>query len=372
MQINTNTTGMAAGLTVFTDKDGRDHCVVVVKGTFLVDGDGRVVPAEIQEPLATCDEHHGDPGTTAIKYECEFAPFKPRADVIINGQAHAKNGDPVTETTVAVEIGSMRKEVRVVGDRHWESGVFGFRPTEPTPFVTMPLTFERAFGGSDNSHPDPKHHGAELRNLVGVGFRKNPSVEAIEGSPLPNLEHPRHPMRGWGDMIPPVGFGVVGRGWQPRIKFAGTYDQEWLDERFPFLPKDFQQEYFLSAPVDQQFPHFLGDEAVRCLNMTPGGTFEFTVPRMDVPITFRFRDRNVPGIPALDTLIVEPDQRRFLAIWRASTPLGRKLNALREVVVGTAPRAAVTVRPDGKRRFASLTELIAWNRERGKPRPNET
>lgn len=369
MQINTNTTGMSAGLTVSTDKDGRDHCIVVVKGTFIVEGDGRLEPAEIQEPLVSCDEHYGDPATTGIKYECEYAPFKPRADVIINGQAHAKDGKPVTEMTVAVEIGSMRKEVRVVGDRRWEAGVFGFRPTEPTSFVSMPLTFERAFGGSDNSHPDPKYHGAELRNLVGVGFRKNPAVEAVEGTPLPNLEHPRHPMRGWGDVIPPIGFGVVGRGWQPRIKFAGTYDKKWRDEKFPFLPADFDTRYFLSSPADQQVPHFQGDEVVRCRNMSPDGIFEFAVPRMDVPITFRFRDRDVSGTPALDTLIVEPDQRRFLAIWRASTPLGRKLNALREVVVGTVPRAAITMRPDGKRQFASLADLAAWNRERGLPRP---
>src|SRR5262249_1187024 len=101
MQINTNTTGMEAGLTIATDKDGRDHCVVVVKGTFTIGPDGGVTPAEVQEPLVLADAHYGDPGTTSIQYECEFAMSKPRADVIVNGQAVAPKGKPVQELTVA-------------------------------------------------------------------------------------------------------------------------------------------------------------------------------------------------------------------------------------------------------------------------------
>src|SRR5208283_338597 len=113
MQINTNTTGMEAGLTVATDKEGRDHCVVVVKGTFDVGDSGHPRPAEKQEPLVLTDLHHGDPASTSIKYECEFAMFKPRADVIVNGQAYAQKGKLVQEVTVALVIGDMRKEIRV-------------------------------------------------------------------------------------------------------------------------------------------------------------------------------------------------------------------------------------------------------------------
>ena len=129
MQINANSTGMEAGLTVATDKDGRDHCVVVVKGTFEVGRDGECRPAEKQEPLVFADVHRGDPGSTSLEYECEFALFKPRADVIINGTAVAPKGKPVQELTVALEVGPTRKEIRVVGDRRWERGILGFSAT---------------------------------------------------------------------------------------------------------------------------------------------------------------------------------------------------------------------------------------------------
>ncbi len=333
MQINTNTTGMPAELTVATDKHGRDHCVIVVKGTFDVRDNGDTRPSEVQEPLILADVPFGAPESSCIKYECEFSLHKPRADLIVNGKAIAPGGKPAKDVMVALEIGVVRKEARVFGDRHWQKGILSFSATEPVPFLEMPLRFERAFGGSDHSHESPKYHGTEIRNTMGVGFRKNSDGATIEGTLLPNLEHPKKLMQNWSDTPPPVGFGVVSRNWQPRSKFAGTYDQRWLDDRFPFLPEDFDDHYFQSAPADQQMAYFEGGEVVRCGNMTASGTFQVNVPRVKVSITFRFRDRDVIMSPKLDTLIVEPDRQRVLALWRSSVPLGRKLMSLREVVV---------------------------------------
>jgi hypothetical protein len=115
--------------------------------------------------------------------------------VIVNGHAYSPTGEPVQEVDVILEIGSIKKHIRVVGDRHWRKRVFRLRPSPPTPFVKMPLVFDRAFGGSDHSHKKPKYHGTELRNPVGVGFHKNTDSKTIRGTPLPNLEHPRHRIR---------------------------------------------------------------------------------------------------------------------------------------------------------------------------------
>jgi len=334
MQIENNSTGMAAGLTVAVDREGRDHCVVAVKGTFTIDAEGRSALAERQEPLVTCDIARGEPGQSSVLYECDFAPVKPRADVIVNGNAVAPAGEPAGEVTVALEVGAHRKEVRVVGDRHWEGGLLGIRASPPVPFVQMPLVFERAFGGTDQSHSDPGNHAAELRNPVGVGFRKNPDPKGLEGTPLPNLEDPRHPLRKWSDTPSPTGLGVVGRGWQPRIGHAGTFDARWQEERAPFLPVDFDCRYFQAAPEDQQLPYFKGGEVVRCERMSVEGLFSFIIPTLELPIVFRFRSQDLGVSPNLDTLIIEPDARRFLLVWRASTPLGRKLTDLREVRVG--------------------------------------
>jgi hypothetical protein len=68
-----------------------------------------------------------------------------------------------------------------------------------------------------------------------------------------------------------MSYGVIGRHWLPRIGYAGTYDQQWLDEHFPFLPPDFDEQYYQAAPLDQQLPKPLGEQMVSLVNLTPDG-----------------------------------------------------------------------------------------------------
>lgn len=330
MQIIRNTTSMPAELGVAADKDGRDSWVVVVKGTFRVGQDGHASPAPEQVPFVYADAHHGDPGTTGIRHECDFALTKPHADVLVEGSAHAPGGRPVPELEVALEVGDRRKTIRVVGNRRWEKDG---RHSGPVPFQTMPLVFEKAFGGSDHSHPEKERRGTELRNPVGLGFRL--SEQSVVGASLPNLERPEAPVQKWSDAPAPIGFGVVGRNWLPRSRFAGTYDQTWTDKRFPFLPEDFDDRYFQSAPEDQWFPYFRGGEKLRCINMNPEHpSFEVKLPAVEVPVAFLFRDRDVVQDPNLDTVLLQPDRRRVVLCWRTSIPVGRKFETLRGVMVG--------------------------------------
>jgi len=95
MQIATNTTGLPAELFVSTDKDGQKSCVVVVKATFDVASDGQCRPAEQQAPLIFCDEHYGEPDSSSVRYECDFVPIKPKAEVLVNAEAIAPGDDLV-------------------------------------------------------------------------------------------------------------------------------------------------------------------------------------------------------------------------------------------------------------------------------------
>jgi hypothetical protein len=72
MQITSNTTGMQVGLTVATDKDAHNHCVVAVKGTFQTNARGEMTLAPEQRPLVSTDEHYGDPASTSVLYECDL------------------------------------------------------------------------------------------------------------------------------------------------------------------------------------------------------------------------------------------------------------------------------------------------------------
>jgi hypothetical protein len=361
MEISSNNTGMQAGLSVATDKDGRDLCVVVVKGTFDVAKDGTSALADVQNPLVTADLHHGDPGITSLKYECDFAAFKPAADVIVNASAFAPYGRPATHVTVCLEFAGLKKEIEVFGDRYWDYGISGPFSSPPAPFLEIPLLYERAFGGSDHSHEDPRNHGTELRNHVGVGFFRNPSLKRIIGLRLPNLENPGELITRWTDTPNPTCFGAVNRNWDPRRRWAGTYDDHWLNDRFPMLPEDFDNRHFQCAPIDQQVRVLAGGELVRCLNMTPDGDFRLTVPNIQVPVAYRFRDRNVCLAATADTLILEPQLKRCLMLWRSVVPLGRKINSLQEVLVGRHTSGILRSHLTGKTYLSSLAELMNSN-----------
>jgi hypothetical protein len=81
-----NGTGMSAAFTLGLDPDGREHVVVVVKGTFLIPPRGGIPElAETQDELVYADTFTGKPGFSAVIYETDFAPVKPRCDVLLVG-----------------------------------------------------------------------------------------------------------------------------------------------------------------------------------------------------------------------------------------------------------------------------------------------
>lgn len=370
MQISENTTGMSAGLTVATDAQAREHCVIAIKGTFVMDSRGVPQLAEVQRPVAYTDEHHGAPETTSLLRENDFALTKPLVDLLVRGHAVAPHGRATEAMLVRLEMPGRQKDLRVTGDRHWDKGMTGLKPTPPKPFVRMPLRYELAFGGVDISHPEPKHHGAELRNPVGRGFRQNPRAADAVGAPLPNLEHPRHFLERWDGKTVPVGRGPVGRGWQPRLAHAGTYDERWLAEDCPFLPCDFSPRYFQCAPEDQQLPSLRGGEVFRCLGLAESGPWTVTLPRMQVPVAFRFRNTEATAEAHMDTVLLDADAREVVVTWRASVPLGKKLSHLREVEVGPPPpssREGPVRYLRGKPYFRGLGALVSWRRHARRP-----
>src|SRR4051812_40305446 len=256
-----NQTPFQAQLFPALTKEGDELCLVIVKGTFTFDRAG-VQPAEAQQPLATADVHYGEPATTSAKYEADTSPPKLGTDVVLVGQAHSDRA--VTELDVGLSVGPWRKVLRVFGDRVWYQGPLGWTPTAPKPFRSMPLTYERAFGGEDAVRSDKAQK--EPRNPVGTGFVGAGGKERIEHLPLPNVEDPANLIGSPGDKPAPVGMGFLGRHWSPRASLVGTYDERWREGRAPLLPLDFDERFYNGAPEGLVArPYLRGGEPVRLL-----------------------------------------------------------------------------------------------------------
>jgi hypothetical protein len=84
-----NTTPLATGYALSTDKIGREWLVVVAKGTFAIPESPGLAPrlAAEQLPLVAVDTYAGDPATSAPLYESDFGPVRPRCDVVLHALA---------------------------------------------------------------------------------------------------------------------------------------------------------------------------------------------------------------------------------------------------------------------------------------------
>lgn len=314
-----------AELFSFPDVDGQEHEVLVVAATFVQGAaEGVLVPAVEQEPVRVADVHFGDPALSSLRYEAETAVEKPKVDILINGTAHAPGGHPVERLVVEFEAGDVKKRIQVIGDRF--KGMMG--SSVPRPFVTMPIVYERAYGGTARDDGNPKSQKVWRRNPIGIGLPGAVPSPGVE-SEYPNLEGAPGSPQG-----EPAGFGPIGRGWTPRIEWAGTFDDAWLKAQWPLLPRDFDVRHYQAAPPDQQAASLRSGDAVRLTNLTPEGTWTFAMPPTDVPI-FVLADSGIRDVRMrIDTMVIEPDDTRVRCTYRLKLTPERGRDRIREIVLG--------------------------------------
>jgi hypothetical protein len=223
----------------------------------------------------------------------------------------------------------------------------------------MPISYDNAFGGIDNLLPDASKHRFYLKNHAGKGFYDKSPPDLIKGKPLPNTEEVGKKVSKPDGSYRPMAFGPIGRSWGDRPKLAGTYDKKWLDNVFPFLPDDFDDAYNQSTLPDQQMPYPKGGETVELTNLTPEGSTRFVLPSLDLPVEFSLRSgekQKQNGVA--DTLIIEPDMRRFIVVWRAVLPLKKNMFEVNQAVTGTMPPGWYRARDLGKTYYRSLKALV--------------
>ncbi|SCX78575.1 DUF2169 domain-containing protein [Pseudomonas sp. NFACC37-1] len=365
-----NASKLVVAYTLGMASDGRESLVVVAKGTFDLPLDGRAATlADTQQPLLMADTFLGEPGLSAPRQEMDFAPFKPYCDVLVCGKAYAPGGRPVTQLTAGIRVGQMTKAFSVLGPRQWQPGLLGASPGLPQPFTEQDISYAQAYGGSHPMANKPGMLHEYPDNPSGCGWFPGSTGSAeIAGKPMPNTEELGKPIDSPSGDFRPMALGPLGRSWPQRARFAGTYDDAWLADCFPFLPGDFDNRYFQAAPDDQQVPHLRGGENVQLLNLTPQERAGFRIPEMDVPVTFFLKKGGHETVSAvIDTLLIDTDARQVQLTWRVARPLRRNIFEIAQVLVGTMSTAWWHARELGKDYYPSLGALV-----KAKRAPEET
>ena len=315
-----NETGLEAAWTVGKITPPAFSLTAIVKGTFKLKVGEPAVLDEEQCSLTGDEFEEGNP-TRPMRYASDFAPFKPRADILLCGQAFAPDGIPVTSLPVSIHVGRWRKRAVVFGDRSWRRDG---SPSPPVPFVLMPLTWERAYGGPEFA-----------TNPLGKGAKPVVHEDGQSRLPLPNIELAGGPAPRRREVLEPVGFGPLVSTWPQRLKKFGQIDEQYLKARWPWYPEGMDWQYFNCAPEDQQLEGYVqGDEKL---------VLEHVHPRVPDHQSFlpgiRIRcflnelvraHQELREVPMhLDTLWVAPEEERLVLVWRGHLPV--KTQKLSEV-----------------------------------------
>ena len=309
------------------DLNGAEISLVAVRGTFTFGQAGSLQIAEEQSAVCRVPEYMGEPGRSSLRCDHDFVRTKLRTDVLVHGYAYAAPSCPVSHVDVSINVGPVCKRLRIWGDRTWKSSVFGLRPDAPKPFERMPITYERAYGGSAPAS-DSRDMCQTTHNPIGLGFAPS------HGQAVPNVEYPDHPVGSSGWKQRPAGFGPIPPDWSPRRELAGTFNAAWEHSRMPLLPLDFQEAHFQCAPTDQQSPGFLrGGEEVLLVGLTPDGSCGFRLPRVTLGFRTRIDGGTVDHRADLHTVLLEPEARRVTLVWQTALPCHHSLYGLERTTV---------------------------------------
>lgn len=308
-----NTTPFVADVNLFPNPQGVDTLYPVIKATFNV-VDGRITIADQQMNLVKSDQYFGDPSSSSIKQIGDYHPAKPCSDVFVFGDCIIADGAAAVSCDVDVEIGTLKKSLRVFGDRYWDRG----RISTPEMFDHLPLVYERAFGGVVRSEANLVEVPYPA-NPAGLGFAGGRDIEQMNDQPLPNIEDPSCLIEHTTDEPIPAGFAPIAPFWSSRSEHAGSYDERWQVERAPFLPLDFNEKFFQCASKGLIYDGFLnGNEPVMVSNMRHQGLWCFTLPDASIECLVKWRNDLINVPLNLESVSLYPNSSSLVMVWRGA------------------------------------------------------
>ena len=271
------------------DRNGELDCVVSAKATFRHVQDRFLELADEQEPFQWTDQYEDDPHRSSLVRSTDLTPDKPGTDVTFLGNSYAPDARPSKSWIASLQIGPITKSLVAFGKREWRPKVNKSKKTilgipkaaetlswelsNAEPARAVPMSWQLAFGGGLNGKPGSEcSEEDEISpvNPLGLGCVPNSDLKSARAVPAPQIVMLEDEALDWKKNITPGGFGPIPPWWPQRNRFAGTYDEKWLDTRHPLLPLDFDRRFWNCAPEDQvAIPYLQAGTQYRLMNLHP-------------------------------------------------------------------------------------------------------
>lgn len=289
-----------------------------------------------QGGLEAEDLYYDDDLSQPVQRESDYAPYKSATDIILNGTAYSADNPLQQHWHCGILVENDQKEIllekslRVCGERTWQKKEGEWQLSEPAPIDQVSLNPRNAFGGKKHTPDTPDNQEIELSNYYaanphGKGWYSDHLPEPYHA---PQIMHPSETLDSPETEYPPAHFSWVPRLSPLRHKKAGTMDEQWLQNESPFLPDDFDEDYYLGTAPDQQIrPHLKGNEIITLSHLLP----RYPQQRIQLPdylLLYRYlfaEQEAILGRMDLDTVLFafdDPDPKawRVELTWRSRTP----------------------------------------------------
>lgn len=332
-----------ASTLLWEDAPNQHSLTVVVKGTFVVVPGGEVTLARTQEPLGR--EQHWENNPLASLYTPgDFAPVKPKVDLLLVGRAHAPGASPVTSLDVRFRVGEWSKTLRVLGERRYRPGAYGLEPSEMAPFLEMPLRFERAPLGPNNPV------GFDPSGARSAGALASSTIETLEPRAFPS-------------------FGPIAPNWRSRRVLVDEAALTWAygisapgRSTLGPPPRKVELAFFNAAPRDQQIDLLRPATTIELEGLSPLARVVTTsLPRIR-PQAFLVAHLSgkAEEIPLrCDTLWIDADRGLLTLTWRGLT----EARSRDETRLG---RLVVAADPEGRKlRWEAVERILREGSEGG-------
>ncbi len=280
-------------------------------------------------------------------------------EALIAGSCHQPNGIAAPTCTVSMRVGPIFKQLLVLGDRLWTPLGDSFAEhAAPTPFVSMPIVWERAFGG-----PQFKE------NKIGTGMVEMMTEGGRKVVVMPNIEYPNQLIVSPKDRPLPASFESQRGVRVVDPKRFGTYDEKWLLEDWPNTASDTDLTLLNWSLSDQQLKegYFRGDEQIELTNLhptepviqshLPGRRIHFCLRRTHMTQTVIDKRRG-----SLDTIWLFPEHKKAVVAWRAITQVAdEELSQVSHLIVFNESLTEPSISPEDYERLAEekIAELEA-------------
>ncbi len=323
-----NTTPLVASLSCTPTDDPRLRVgLLVVKATYRLTGSSLTLDVDAPEPIRVGEEAH--PLGTLPRELLDRAGDD--LEVLFLGNAHAPAGEAVDEMRVALTVNRVRRELAVLGDRVWEERGGARRISAPEPFVTMPLGWSRAYGGSEWIEVDDEAfvEVADERNPLGKGFDASAPAELIRAAyrapvgraavaprTLPNVEDPKALVRDWADAPHPVSWAPLPMNHPLRTARTAppaSTDSDDLD----LSPFDHPLR-FHAAESGWILPAHAGPIDVAMDGLSSARRVAFTVPELAIRFDMLVGEAATTIAPRAHLLVIRPDDGIVTVTYRVT------------------------------------------------------